>query len=70
LNLINEEHPTSHFSGWLTAPADFSRWPGREEDDTMTSEIDIRSETNDDVGAIEVWGQVLKYKQAFDRVIL
>jgi putative acetyltransferase len=27
-------------------------WPGREEDDTMDSEIVIRSETNDDIGAI------------------
>jgi putative acetyltransferase len=36
----------------MTRVGDAFRWLQKEEDDTMISEIDIRSETNDDIGAI------------------
>jgi hypothetical protein len=32
--------------------AEHRHWPEREKDETMTSEIDVRSETNDDIEAI------------------
>ena len=36
----------------MARAVDAFRWPQEEEVDTMISEIDIRSETNDDIGAI------------------